>query len=276
MIIWLASYPKSGNTWVRAIINSLINSNNSKCDLSSLSNIEKYPKKKHYQDLAKDFNDLHKIKKIWETSQDILNLDNKIKFLKTHHVNCTMDNFSFTNDSNTLGVIHIVRDPRNVITSIKNHFFKNSYSDSLKFMLNQQKIISVNSDDVPTLISSWNFNYKSWKAVNKNYLLIKYEDLISNLEKEVNKIINYLNSFDKIKINTENLNDIISSSSFENFQKMEEQGLFTEGALNIKTGEKRNFFYLGPKNKWQDLLNIQIKDEIEAKFKDEMSELGYI
>jgi len=276
MIIWLASYPKSGNTWVRAIINSLINSNNSKCDLSSLSNIEKYPKKKHYQDLAKDFNDLHKIKKIWETSQDILNLDNKIKFLKTHHVNCTMDNFSFTNDSNTLGVIHIVRDPRNVITSIKNHFFKNSYSDSLKFMLNQQKIISVNSDDVPTLISSWNFNYKSWKAVNKNYLLIKYEDLISNLEKEVNKIINYLNSFDKIKINTENLNDIISSSSFENFQKMEEQGLFTEGALNIKTGEKRNFFYLGPKNKWQNLLNIQIKDEIEAKFKDEMSELGYI
>ena len=99
---------------------------------------------------------------------------------------------------------------------------------------------------------------KSWKAVNKNYLLIKYEDLISNLEKEVNKIINYLNSFDKIKINSENLNDIISSSSFENFQKMEEQGLFTEGALNIKTGEKRNFFYLGPKNKWQDLLNIQI------------------
>ena len=67
--------------------------------MSSLSNIEKYPKKKHYQDLAKDFNDLHKIKKIWETSQDILNLDNKIKFLKTHHVNCTMDNFSFTNDS---------------------------------------------------------------------------------------------------------------------------------------------------------------------------------
>ena len=27
MIIWLASYPKSGNTWVRVIINQIINNN---------------------------------------------------------------------------------------------------------------------------------------------------------------------------------------------------------------------------------------------------------
>ena len=126
------------------------------------------------------------------------------------------------------------------------------------------------------MISSWKFNYKSWKAVNNNYLLIKYEDLISNLEKEINKIINYLNSFDKFKIKTDNLNEIIFNSSFESFQKMEAQGLFTEGAINMKTGEKRNFFYLGPKNKWQDLLDKEIRDKIELNFKDEMLELGYI
>ena len=203
-------------------------------------------------------------------------MDNETKFLKTHHVNCTIDNFSFTNLSNTLGVIHIVRDPRNVITSIKNHFFKNTYSESLKFMLNEQKVISVSSEDVPTLISSWNFNYKSWKAVNKNYLLIKYEDLVLNLEKEVKKIIDYLNSLNEFKIKSNNLDKIISSSSFENFQRMEGQGIFTEGAVNLESGEKRNFFYLGPKNRWQNLLEKDIKEEIELKFKDEMLELGYI
>ena len=276
MIIWLASYPKSGNTWVRAIINSLLNSEDGMCDLRKLSNIEKYPKKKHYRDHTKNFENLQEIKKIWEISQDILNLDNETKFLKTHHVNCTIDNFSFTNLSNTLGVIHIVRDPRNVITSIKNHFFKNTYSESLKFMLNEQKVISVSSEDVPTLISSWNFNYKSWKAVNKNYLLIKYEDLVLNLEKEVKKIIDYLNSLNEFKIKSNNLDKIISSSSFENFQRMEGQGIFTEGAVNLESGEKRNFFYLGPKNRWQNLLEKDIKEEIELKFKDEMLELGYI
>ena len=276
MIIWLASYPKSGNTWVRAIINSLLNSEDGMCDLSKLSNIEKYPKKKHYRDHTKNFENLQEIKKIWEISQDILNLDNETKFLKTHHVNCTIDNFSFTNLSNTLGVIHIVRDPRNVITSIKNHFFKNTYSESLKFMLNEQKVISVSTEDVPTLISSWNFNYKSWKAVNKNYLLIKYEDLVLNLEKEVKKIIDYLNSLNEFKIKSNNLDKIISSSSFENFQRMEGQGIFTEGAVNLESGEKRNFFYLGPKNRWQNLLEKDIKEEIELKFKDEMLELGYI
>ena len=55
-----------------------------------------------------------------------MNLDNKIKFIKTHHVNCKIGTDSFTNLDNAKGVIYIVRDPRNVVTSIKNHFSLNT------------------------------------------------------------------------------------------------------------------------------------------------------
>ena len=44
MIIWLASYPKSGNTWVRHFLASLIYSNQGKVGLEKLGFIMQYPK----------------------------------------------------------------------------------------------------------------------------------------------------------------------------------------------------------------------------------------
>ena len=39
------------------------------------------------------------------------------------------DNNIFTNEENTLGVIHIVRDPRNVLTSVNNHFHHKTFEE---------------------------------------------------------------------------------------------------------------------------------------------------
>ena len=245
------------------------------CDFKNLSFIEQYPKKKHYEGLIENFKDFNKIKTAWINSQNKINLDDSLKILKTHHVNCKIDKYPFTNLSNTLGVIHIVRDPRNVITSIKNHFFQDSYIDALKFICDENKIIS--SDwGVSTLISSWKTNYFSWKAVSKNYLLIKYEDLLLNLENELIKIINFLKKFDQINLKKINIEKTISSSTFDNFKKMEKEGLFKENSQNEKTGEKQNFFHLGPNNNWKEILDMNVRKEIEEKFKKEMEELKYL
>ena len=64
-----------------------------------------------------------------------MNLDNKIKFIKTHHANYKIGTDGFTNLDNAKGVIYIVRDPSNVVTSIKNHFSLNTYEDVKKFIL---------------------------------------------------------------------------------------------------------------------------------------------
>ena len=138
MIIWLASYPKSGNTWVRALLTSVLHSGDGNCNFNNLSLIEQYPKKKHYEGLVKNFKDFNNIKQAWEVSQNKINIDKKLKIIKTHHVNCKIDNFPFTNKNNTLGVIHIVRDPRNVITSIKNHYSKDDYLEALKFITDEK------------------------------------------------------------------------------------------------------------------------------------------
>ena len=66
-------------------------------------------------------NDFKEISRNWITSQQIINLDKKVKFFKTHHAYCKINNNYFTDSENTKAAIYIVRDPRNVITSLLNH-----------------------------------------------------------------------------------------------------------------------------------------------------------
>ena len=61
MIIWLASYPKSGNTWVRSFLNSLLFNKNNEADLSEISKIDQYPKRSHFINLVNEIDNLDSI-----------------------------------------------------------------------------------------------------------------------------------------------------------------------------------------------------------------------
>ena len=77
MIIWLSSYLKSGNTWVRAFIISLISKNIKENLLQNLTTIRSYPVIDDFKDILNDFKDFKKIAENWETTQNIINLNNK-------------------------------------------------------------------------------------------------------------------------------------------------------------------------------------------------------
>ena len=57
---------------------------------------------------------------------------------------------------------------------------------------------------------------------------------------------------------------------------MEKSEGFSESIIDKDTGNKKVFFNMGPQNNWRDYLDKKIKDEIENKFKKEMTELGYL
>ena len=75
MIIWIASYPKSGNTWVRSIISSLIYSDDGNFDFDLLKKIQQFPNKKYFENFTNDFNNINEIKKYWIESQNFINLE---------------------------------------------------------------------------------------------------------------------------------------------------------------------------------------------------------
>ena len=280
MIIWLASYPKSGNTWVRSFIISLLYSKDGSSNLKDLEKIPQFPMKSHFKEIVNDLSNIHELKKKWLEAQSILNLDNKIKFFKTHHLNCRIDNFNFTDVNNTGGVIHIVRDPRNIVTSIKNHFHLNTIEDAKDFILSENNWTGFKNADkekdtaIPTLISSWKNHFNSWKKFNKKYLLIKYENLVNKPLEEFSKISKYLENLLEIKIDSQKLQLAIDTNKFENLRAQEQNGNFFESVID-KNKKKKNFFHLGQKNDFNVLLSSNIKKILEDNFKIEMQELGY-
>ena len=281
MIIWLSSYPKSGNTWLRSFLISLLFLKNSNFELKNIRLIEQYPQKKHFKDLIKNFYNFGEIKANWISSQEKINLDNNIRFFKTHNMFCKIDEYSFSNFENTLGCIYIVRDPRNLITSLMHHNNLKNYEEAKKFIFNEKQFtidLKSTTENFPlcTLIGSWQTHFNSWKRMKKNYLLIKYENLIANPIEEFKKVSSYIEKLFRIKIKYEDLQKSIKDVSFDKLKKMEEKYGFEESATDEITGKKKNFFNLGSNNNWKNLLEDKIAKEIEEKFNNEMKELGYI
>jgi hypothetical protein len=284
MIIWLASYPKSGNTWLRAFISSLLSNNSEKNSLKNMNAIRAYPLTDDFRNLLDDFKNFNKIAQHWETTQNIINLQNKIRFFKTHHILCQVKSFPFTNYKNSLGVIYVVRDPRNVITSLMHHYSLKDYNNSLEFLFDKHRFSGKfdkkenfeRRTEFPTYISSWNNHYNSWKNFRKNYLLIKYEDLVRKPEATFANISKYISKILNIKITNNKLYDAIEKSSFKNLQKSENIFGFSEAPIDAISSKQKKFFNLGPKNNWKEFLPNDIRQKIEKKFKEEMIELGYL
>ena len=282
MIIWIASYPKSGNTWIRALIAYYFFSKEEKFSFDLLKHIpnfnvsdyvnENYPLKSN-DDIIKN----------WLPIQKFIN--NKFKrnlLFKTHNACIKIKDNSFTNNEVSAGCIYIVRDPRNVVTSYKN-FENQSYESVTQNMFNEEGFLLSNQSTFRKfgikgveIISSWGQHYNSWvhNKLNIPICLIKYENLLNDPSAEFVKIFDFLkkiNKEKKIKIDEKRLKKTINETNFENLKNLENSTGFIE-----KQNRKAKFFNQGIDNDWEQILPKEISSKIEKNFELEMKELNYL
>ena len=276
MIVWLASYPKSGNTYLRALLSAYLFSEDGNFDFTLLKNISQFPDKVFFKGLNINLNDNSEVSKNYINAQNNLNKGpNTIQFFKTHSAFCKLDGHNFTDLQNTLGVIYIVRDPRNVVIS-QSHHFSLSIEESTNLMINNNR--SIGSNGSQTFIGSWNFNLNSWKQFKNKFLLIKYEDLVEKPEHTFLKIINFLENLLSVKytINEVKLKKTIESTRFEKLKELEKKTGFSESIFDKKKNNKKEFFNLGPNSDYLKLIDETNRSKIENAFKTEMQELSYL
>jgi hypothetical protein len=278
MFVWIASYPKSGNTLTRSLLASYFFSNDGIFHFKLLDNILQFPIKNLFLKHGVNVSDEKEVIKNYIKIQNLINEKNSIQFLKTHSYLFNIENNPFTNLNNSLGVIYLVRDPRNIIISSANHN-SSTYRNSVDNMISGKPLRN-NKDDIWTYAGTWSGNYNSWKSFKSldKYLLIKYEDLINDKEKIFFKILKFIHKLKKIELvlDKKKFQKCLDTTSFNQMQNMENEFGFSETLMNKNTGKKNKFFYLGPKNDWKKMLDLNLKKEIEDKFEKEMKELSYL
>ena len=280
MIIWLASYPKSGNTWLRSLLASYYFSKDGDFNFSLLKNIDQFPSYNHFKDYDKIFTNPTDTTEFWLEEQEKINSDNKIKLFKTHNALCKINGNSFTNNKNTLGAIYVVRDPRNVITSLANHYEIN-LDQAFEFMTTEQKGIiqkKGNSHVGFVALFSWIFHQASWTN-NKLFptLVIRYEDLQNETFVTFKKVINFIDNLSKSKhhFKREKAKKSIQSCDFEKLKKLETNVGFIESPISKKDNSRINFFKLGKDNDYKKLLTEELISKMNLKFKNEIKKFNY-
>ena len=292
MIVWVASYPKSGNTFLRILLSDYLYGDlNSVFDFSNLSKIEMFPNLFRYNPLLdeKIINDIKEVKKVDYIYRYSLFLQKKLfsngtHFLKTHSSNFNINKNVFTNHEITSCALYIVRDPRNVVSSYAN-FLSCSDEKSASIMIEELSrggnlnLPRKDADRTKVWMGTWASNFNSWKPFkNQNrYLLVKYEELINKPEKTFLKILGFIHRLGKSKplINQTKLENTIRTTSFDNLKNLEKKNGFPE-APHKNNKKNTPFFHKGPERNWKVTLEISIKNKIETAFKKEMMELGYL
>ena len=193
-IFWISSYPKSGNTLVRAIISGLFFSKNGKFQLNQLKHSSQFEKRDRLNLIKKinkeDFLNLDQLKilsKYWLILQEKENMkiDTGFGFMKTHSSYVSIFNNWFTNLNNTAGYIYVLRDPRDIYTELKRKGYGYPGYDVETFC-NWYKLIMKKID----------------YTENEKLIFINFEDFALKKDLILKKI------FDFLKIEFSNYNDV--------------------------------------------------------------------
>jgi len=176
--------------------------------------------------------------------------------------------------------MYVVRDPRNVITSLANHYEIN-LDQAFEFMTTEQKgIIQKKGNSYVGFVAlfSWIFHQASWTN-NKLFptLVIRYEDLQNETFATFEKVINFIDNLSKSKnhFKREKVKKSIQSCDFEKLKKLETNEGFIESPISKKDNSKINFFKLGKDNDYKKLLNKDLITKMNLKFKDEIKKYNY-
>ena len=212
-IFWISSYPKSGNTLVRALLTSLFFSPDGNFNFDIIKNISQFEMSERLnfiesinQNDFKQIDNLLVLSKYWERAQnkENLNVKGSFLFLKSHSCNASINNNNFTTEKNTVGFIYIVRDPRDVVISWSK-FSNISIDESINFIsdynscirwANKGKHSKVPKNTFPkAFVSSWDNHVESWtnNSLKTPKIIIKYEDLIYKKEEVIHEIKNFKN-----------------------------------------------------------------------------------
>jgi hypothetical protein len=271
-IVWIASYPKSGNTWTRAFLHNLFLNAEKPYDINKMDALNSNEAAVPNFGVVDD--------RPWQdwTPDDVAAARPKVQleiamarphnvFCKTHLAVLNVRGHPTINLDVTAGAIYLVRNPLDIAPSLKDHqglpMFK---------IIEMMNTVNFETPTTEKMVGepwgNWSQNVESWTAKpNPALHVMRYESMLADPLKAFTDLVRFLN----IDTTKQRIRKAVEHSSFETLRRMEERDGFWE-----RTIAQKKFFRRGQAGGWRDELTDEEAHAIVDTHRAQMERFGYV
>jgi Sulfotransferase domain len=271
-IVWLASYPKSGNTWLRAFLANLLADRREPVPINELhryADDEALPER--FTELAGrpstelDFGEIAALRP--QVHALLAARASGTRLVKTHNLNGQIDGQPLHNPEVTAGAIYVVRNPLDVAVSMSRHFGLD-IDDAIARLGNDNVATGNDTMFVSQVLGSWSRHVASWAdAAGSRTLVLRYEELLDKPAKYFAKAARLIGlGADKARIER-----AVEHASFATLAALEKRDGFVEAV-----DDKTRFFHAGRANQWREALTREQVARVVGDHRAQMKRFGYV
>jgi len=266
-IIWIGSYPKSGNTWVRSFLGNYFQPTGTMLNINELSSITTSDIRKDWFDKAAGGSFSGQSFEDWIAMRaKVLKLISQSssgnRFVKTHSKIMAVGNDNLISPAVTAAAICVIRNPFDVAVSFARHL-NMSHDDVIDRMVDPQSITSTDNG-ILEVLGRWDDHITSWlKAPGLPRHVMRYEDMIDNPKAAYKGLLGFL----QVRPEYDLLQKTLKATSFKALQAQEEEQGFKERPPSMD-----RFFASGKAGGWVDHLSAAQVERIHTEFKTTIEE----
>ncbi|MCP4386363.1 MAG: sulfotransferase domain-containing protein [Hyphomicrobiales bacterium] len=276
-LIWLASYPRSGNTWMRAFINALVNViRNPDFDDLDINSIEHFSVSESAAELYLPFLGQPAFRSTPaeiaaarpQVQAEIVAKLKRPVFVKTHNANGTDNGNPMINMGVSAGAIYILRNPLDVAISFA-HFRDASIDQVIEDMATPGFGVATDRNNVHVITGTWSEHVNSWTTPQHAVVLVvRYEDLFDNPAETFGAISRHL----LMEATPEQLERAMDLTRFDTLRGKEQASGFVER----REGSAEPFFRVGRPAQWREVLEPAQIERIVSAHGEVMERFGYL
>ncbi len=272
-ILWLASYPKSGNTWMRAFLHNVLRNPDQPADINQMTGAltqgesslgwyrvanRRPPEQWKPSEIARMRPHVHEM---------ISRGQKGTVFCKTHNALTRWHGQPTVNTRVSTGAIYIVRNPLDVLLSFAD-FQAVPVDEAITMMATRDFATPLTDRNVPELLGNWSQHVASWTAEgNKGLHVVRYEDMLADPHQAFGAVL----AFMKLDVPRARLDKAIRNASFRELRRQED-----ERGFNERPAHQERFFRKGVAGGWKEALTKEQVARICADHGDRMVRFGYL